>query len=1798
MAKSQDSTNTQETEVFNKGLIKDYDDIYFPEGTWSHARNATNNTVGGDVGIIGNEPATLFCAQAPYTIIGQIRITGDYFAIFSTDDTSSEIGLFKEGSCTYSTIVNDSCLNFKKSNLIIGAAKENFDCSYQLYWVDSLNPDRTLNIGDVKLGPYDQPWPGVPYICDSKTNNVATNSNECFDCQPTEPFQLDCEKIRLTKIITIPCIDIQKGQSGGTLLNGSYYAAVAYSVNKQRVTDYIAQSIIQPLFDHDNSSGSLEITIDNLDIKNFDEFQLVIVSTINQQTSARVIGYYNTKGSQNISIDNINNSLPSVPVELLPLRSTYYEKSDGLYVNGQYMLRTGPKSRFDFNYQPLANQIGTEWVIEEYKPDYYKRGGNKTGYMRDEQYAFWIRFVYNTGEKSASYHIPGRSKEIGHELESDGETSLQTPGLSTGDNIELAQYNDQGGNYDAPEIWQMINTAYVTYNENISATSPVIEGKIIAAGKMGYWESTEKYPDSKPDVWNASIIGQPQFDLCGKHIRHHKMPSDLIADLTNGNITYNDSFSRIRTNNNKPIAIRLLGVRFNNIKCPVDNYGVPIPGITGYEILRSSREGNRTIIAKGIINNMRGYTNTENEEVLYQNYPYNYNGSDPTITKVPWQDGGNDPSNLEWNKSSNFADICKKNIFTFHSPETSFKNPFLTAQELKLYGEVGALGNIVGNFEESPLHPKHKLPTDMTFFIALAVGIGIASKSVRGKEIKVVSPPQLFNAGISQGGQSGGAVSVGNVAAPAAALIANLQYQLLSNTIANTAASAIATDPALNVLSVIQQIAGFLGTQGLGTISNGVSTNIEKPDLSYTAPSLRTLSGIITYSNYINEGTDATLDVILSFNKFQQYALRYLSHADLHKHSVGNVIVGNSRRYIRESGYLNNQLQNFQTSSPTGTPLQSVFENRTINNIFRSKAVLLNLDSDIEYTQGSDNSVQTVYTAKVAGLLNNDTDLKNFNTFKTTTHSYYGALKIRLNNQYGQLETVRQIPTGCTLLFDETTSTSTSTSTPLVVVTPAIYGGDIYVGRYTEKNTFFYFYDWLYNQPDGTEFDYRLRSMINNPRFWADFTKFDTAEFIGNILDSIANIGSIQDISSIPSSLLSGLPSNRFNFDNDIFSSTIPGLVSSFTDNAEQIPENILNLALSSSQLDELLALVQGGITLENVGNLLQSFIPIDGIVDQINAIQDLTNSTTQVADSIIDVLEVLKNQLRLVKKYNYFYLFQSGVRDFFVESEINIDLRDWGNNDAELYYDPYRNTNLKQLFDINVIKAGNYFKYDISLSVSKVFNNFISWGNMQPRFYDAMVAETCYTYYPNRVIYSLPQQDEGVKDYWQVFLANNYKDFTSRVTSIKQIGRNGALLLFESQAPAQFLGVDTLQTGAGTKLTIGDGGLFSQPLQYLSNADAEFQHGSCQNRLSVTNTPMGVYFVSESQGKVFAVTGKGLEEISAAAMRWWFNKYLPYQLTKDFPDYSFTDNPVIGIGCQSVFDNSNQILYFSKRDFRRRRDITNTLTYAPQLGYNTFLVDDALEVQLGNPDYFEDCSWTISYDPKNQMWISFHDWIPEIAISSKNYFLSSKTNTDGTCGIWRHNDRTDLFANYYGIDYPFEIEYIASTGQIVNTLKSIEYDLECYTYDIDGIDMYHVLDFNFDHAVVHNTEQVSGVLNLNLAPKGNPIVALQYPVINPTSIDILYDKVEQKYRFNQFWDITRDRGEFTYPNVQQPIWNTELNGYKRQLNINNLDYQKPSFERKKFRHYTSHILLYRNISGPVKMLFKLTNNKDQYSPR
>lgn len=1694
MAGNLQNTSSQDPRRFDKELNEDVNDFHLPPDSWTQARNAINNSVTGDLGKLGNEPSNLFCTQAPYPVIGAIHLQGDEWVIFSTDDVNSEIGKFKEGLCQYTTIVNDPCLAFDRAFLIKGVSRSTSDCTFKIYWDDGKNPSRVMDINAV-------PW---IQICTDENGVVIPGPPGydpvgCITCVDTT--QLNCDEIRLARLVTQPCFHIEKGVSGGTLPNGSYFAVIAYTIAGQKITDYSTPSNLQALFDHENIAGSIDIIIDNMD-PDYDEFELVLVSIINQQTVARKVGIYSTQ-QRRITLDIIDSRWPSVPIENIPIMTPVFERTDAMYSVNDYLIRVGPRTKFDFNYQPIANQIVAKWVAVEYQQGYYQRGGTNTGYMRDEVYSFFIRWVYDTGDKSASYHIPGRPAFAGEQA------FVVTDALPE----EIAG----GFNYR----WVVENTATLT---SVATTALPDGGVQIAEGYMGYWESTEEYPDNSPAIWNANDPSHPwtapvlppypgtnptangDYDLCGEKIRHHRFPDNYLG----GTNPITNHFTGSSPNFGGNPAIRVMGVKFENIQAPLDNQGNPIPGIVGYEILRGTRQGNRTVIAKGVVSNMGKYTieSGSPRQGLYANYPYNDLNVDPFLSATQTQSVtyflGIPVSSENYTPVGNFA----QDLYTFHSPDTNFSKPFLSGKEFKVYEEFR--GTAIGKFEYSEKHPKAKVISNVAFLVSAISGIGIASVAMNGerrihRSLPVNSP--FLDTGIFAGpagaGSQGWTFASGpiwaaglaavNVMNPVITGVDNSFYdiggaQILQNILG------VGTGAYYSAIGTAAATAGaFPGNFGFAKTYETVQGAYDEIPLV-----LRVAQGIPTFVSYWSQGFDATMELIRSMIRFRDFALKYNSSC-FYGGSAPAPAPGDRRRSIVEQSYVSPQITDFGT-------------NYRINNLYRSNTVVLQTNANIAYPSGTDNTRQLA-TSPVANLEEigqwNPLTPKLLNPtkrgFATSSACYYVGYKQRLRNQYGQVDGIIEVPVSTCV--NETAQTSS----------PVLFGGDIYIGRYTEKNTFFYFYDWLYDQPDGYEFDYLSHRMLPFPRYWLNSQKFESTDALTGLTNPINLLW--------PPNWVNFLPNQMFALDG-YDNSGLSGIFASFT----------------------------------------------------------------------------------FAVKYAYFYLFNSGVKDFFVETEINVDLRDWGELDSQKHF-PILDE--KALFDTAIIKSGNYYKYDPSLGISRTYLNYVGWGNTQTRDYDPLLSETCYQYSPNRVIYSLPAQFEGKRDNWYFFLANNYYDFLSRVTCIKPINKNGAMIFFETESPVQFLGVDQLQTDAGTKLTIGDGGLFSQPLQNILNADRPYEYGSCQDRLSVINTPVGVYWISQNQGKIFNMQG-GLKEISMQDLKWWFAQYLPYKLLEQFPTFELKENPVIGIGCQSIYDNENNIVYFCKRDFIVRTDLPpgTTVTYT---GRDNFLVNGMLPIKLGDPNYFEDASWTASFDPKIGAWLSWHDWHPNLCLPGKNTFMTimnDHSNPARANGIWIHNLRCDSYCNYYDVDYPFEVEYMVHTVQTVNSLRSIEYIMEVYRYAQNCHDRFHVLDFNFDEAVIYNTEQCSGLLRLNLTPKNNAPMIVQYPQVNPTFIEILYSKEEQKYRFNQFWDITDSRGEFPIgspyppptPNVgtfaERMIWNTAANGYVRNLNPNNLNYSKDPLQRKKFRHYVNFVLLRRRVSGDRKMLVMIANNKNLLSPR
>ena len=61
-------------------------------------------------------------------------------------------------------------------------------------------------------------------------------------------------------------------------------------------------------------------------------------------------------------------------------------------------------------------------------------------------------------------------------------------------------------------------------------------------------------------------------------------------------------------------------------------------------------------------------------------------------------------------------------------------------------------------------------------------------------------------------------------------------------------------------------------------------------------------------------------------------------------------------------------------------------------------------------------------------------------------------------------------------------------------------------------------------------------------------------------------------------------------------------------------------------------------------------------------------------------------------------------------------------------------------------------------------------------------------------------------------------------------------------------------------------------------NSDDSYEYGSCQNKWSVINTPIGLFWISQNQGKIFHYSNK-LEDITNYNMKWWFEEFLPYKI-------------------------------------------------------------------------------------------------------------------------------------------------------------------------------------------------------------------------------------------------------------------------------------------------------------------------------
>lgn len=1536
------TTNIIENNII-KGLQNDLNDSLVNEQILIHHRNGMFQTHNGDLIFASIEPATLKCIDLPYKYNGHIKLKSEKYLVFSSNNTESEIGIANTSNCTYTKIVNSSCLQFNNYYPITGFVRINAEGEEEVIFVDGLNSDRIINLSNI---PY-------KYTIDTSS-----------DCEVKEfTNQLDCDQLKLNPSIKIPCLTIDK-KNQGNLPNGMYSVAVAYLIDGQRFTDYY--SLTTPLsINKEAGDSSLSVILSNLD-RNFEEYQLLLVGTVNGVTTNKIIGTYPTSQNSVVISDWINeNYQDGIPPSELTTYKKIYDKTGLLAANSQYLMRADIKRKPKINYQKQAFKIKAEYVVFQAPLSYYKEDGKNIGYWRDENYNFVIRHYWDDGEPTEHCQIAGRE--------------ANTIDLSTASGNDVFEATDPDICIDNTEFknWQIFNTA----GELIPISNEFkCNVRVVGHGEMGYHELTEKYPN------NEEIFG----DKACKPILLHRIPDECKVprySIINGE-TY----------------INIIGVKFSNIERPKDSNGNIIPGIIGYEILRSERdEANKTVKSRGIFTNMAGYTDVNNRKNLFTNFPFNSLEPNSFLSKKQ--------TYRKNNKEYDFQPLNEfyNDKFTYFTPH----GRYFGREKLSDYFQIETeeYGTTEGYFEEVFNHPKQKLLTNFSYWMATLLGAIQAFLEMNGKVCVTKQTTNLTHVGV------------------------------VTSTI-NTPGSDLLGDNKLY--------------QQCDSIWNKATTNLEdvskvKKPGRILLKILQTTAQVAGFSLIAAQHAKIWLDIIKDFSNHRQYGYQYNGKVFLNNQKcIGK---GNKRRNVlRQPFYLDNGIHTVGDFN--------------INNGGRNSSIFVELKKPIVNPTVKDTSRKTL---SERGLLKNHSAITS-----DVASVLYVTNKQSNPNQYGTIENVKPIKIhNCIFYYDLNDEESTYD-------TGELFGGDCIIYKHSHLNKFPLFRQNIANTNygPGTEYDYRYYNNVGYSRYWFDSTEFN----MGGLLNLIGKTTPTQG----------KLPNQKFNLDGNK-----PG-------------------------------------------------------------------SADWIADD------------------QYMYLSVNGVISYIAEADYNIAYRETREEgEGNSLYQPHysdNQTDLSYIFRSDLQVKSENFSLDSSykfLSQNQVFSSQLTdipKNDIKEK---------------NSISYSLPSFNTQGFNNWRYFLPNNYFSFDERdfgtLTGIHALDQDKVVFLFSGASPFISMGRDQLQTLNGRDVTIGDGGLFAQMPREMMHTHVAY--GSNHDRHAFNSNQFGHFYVSRKQGKIFNLTDN-LDEISRSGLHKWCAKYMPLTIEKEFPEFTFLNNPSVGVGYLVAFDNVYETAYISKRDFSVKNQYKADVTYDSVTNEFRF---KSIKIELGDPVFFEDISWTLSYHCPNKVFASWHDWHPDGIIQEERHFISIKDNS-----LWKHNERCDLFANYYNVDKPYEIGFGVSTKSLVHILQSIEYEQEAYEYRNDCRDKYHNFNETFTHGIIWNSEGTSGLLNF-IDTTNTKYTHYDLPKFNGIhSSDIPLVKVENKFRFNEFRDYTADRGRSGMN--QKHIFNMKLNGYEKFLNPGNIDYNQKYAPR--LRHYFNNVWLSKNIVGKTNLITKFANTKLQISAR
>jgi hypothetical protein len=311
--------------------------------------------------------------------------------------------------------------------------------------------------------------------------------------------------------------------------------------------------------------------------------------------------------------------------------------------------------------------------------------------------------------------------------------------------------------------------------------------------------------------------------------------------------------------------------------------------------------------------------------------------------------------------------------------------------------------------------------------------------------------------------------------------------------------------------------------------------------------------------------------------------------------------------------------------------------------------------------------------------------------------------------------------------------------------------------------------------------------------------------------------------------------------------------------------------------------------------------------------------------------------------------------------------------------------------------------------------------------------------------------------------------------------------------------------------------------------------------------TEFGHVSIDAKRGKVFLLAGNKAKDLTdeESNVSSFFQRYLPFKLAKHFPNYDI-DNNYAGVGLHGVFNGKRFII--TKLDYE---PIKSGIIYE---GNQVFKYNGQI-INLSNPEYFCNKSFTISFDFSTGRWISFHSYVPNFYVNGVKEFYSGLNGTDSS--LWIHDRSITHYNRFYGKTSPYILEYPFAFQSNDEVLQSVK-DNTKVTKHLNDVSFITTEDIYFNKAILSNDEQCSGLLKLVPKPRKNLAEYRKYPRFLTDSKKILFTKSDNLYTYNTFWNIVQDQN--------QPIFIETCSVLDKELNQSNMNYANRAYNKAPLR--------------------------------